>query len=62
MEPGALIDEVQSRVEDQKLRGGIYGPAAQDEEGVERPEGSGVGDEESQDDGNGVDEAAPGSE
>ena len=53
---------MQSGIEDQKLRGRVYRPAEEDEEGVERPEALGIVDEEFDDDGNGVEEAAPGSE
>ena len=56
------IHEVQSGIEDQELRGRVDGPAEEDEEGVERPEGLRVVDEELDDDGDGVDEAAPGPE
>ena len=61
MEPTVLIHEVESRIEDQELRGGVHGPAEQDEESVERPEGFGTGKEESQDDGDVIDDAAPAS-
>ena len=62
LEPLIPIDEMQSGIEDQKLRGRVYRPAEEDEEGVERPEGLGIVDEEFDDDGDGVDKAAPGSE
>ena len=62
LDPVIPINEVQSGIEDKKLRGRVDGPAEEDEEGVEWPEGLGVRDEELDDDGDGVDEAAPGSE
>ena len=62
LDPVTPIHEVQSGIEDQELRGRVNGPAEEDEEGVERPEGLGVRDEEFDDDGDGVDEAAPGPE
>ena len=62
LEPWVPVDEMQSGIEDQELRGRVDRPAEEDEEGVERPEGLGVVDEELHHDGDGVDEAAPGSE
>ena len=62
LDPWVPIDDMHSGIKDQELRGRVNRPAEEDEEGVERPEGLGVVDEEFHDDGDGVDEAAPGSE
>ena len=62
LEPLIPIYEMQSGIEDQELRGRVDGPAEEDEERVERPEGLGVLDEELDDDGDGIEEAAPCSE
>ena len=57
-----LIHKVESGIEDQELRGCVYGPATQEEERVHWPEGLRAGKEVFQDDPDGIDGAAPGSE
>ena len=53
---------MEARVESQELRGRVHGPAGQDEESVEWPEGFRVRTEEFKDDSDGVDDAAEGAE
>lgn len=62
LDPPVPVHEMQSGIQDHQLRGRVDRPAEEDEERVERPKGFGVVDEEFHDDGDGVDEAAPGPE